>query len=285
VRTVRLRENIYVILGAGGNITVQTGADGVLVVNSGATGFESDVLATLCQISDEPLRRILLTGAEPHLTGGNAVLYRAGRFIGGRGEQDTAQISAHESVLTEMSSGEQTSTDSSAWPQDVYFTAHGIELYFNGEAVILLPAQNAVSAGNSIVYFRKSDVISAGDVFLQSSYPRIDAKRGGSLPGVIDALNKIIDLAIPAENQEGGTLIVSGDGRSSDEYELVTYRDMLTVFKDRIAHHIAAGKSLAQIQAAGVTQDYDGRYGADKSWSPRQFVEAAYLSMINEGHE
>lgn len=276
IRTTRVRDDIYVFLGAGGNITAQVGPRGVLLVNTGNAGTSDAVLAALRRVTDRPLRMILNTGAEPHVSGGNEALHHAGRYIADRGEVNWAQISAHEAVLDRL--GRERPDSPGAWPTDVFFT-ESLEFYFNDQGVVMYHMPAARSAGNSIVYFRRSDVIVAGDLFLQNTYPVIDVEQGGSLEGVIDALNRMVAIAIPGEYQEGGTMIVSGDGRASDEYELVTYRDMVTIFRDRIADMIDRGMTLEQVLAAKPTSDYDGRYGDDPAWTPEQFVTAAYRSL------
>jgi glyoxylase-like metal-dependent hydrolase (beta-lactamase superfamily II) len=155
-----------------------------------------------------------------------------------------------------------------------------MELYFNGEPVQLLHMPAAHSDGDSIVYFQRSDVIATGDLFNIESYPVIDLARGGTVNGVIDGLNRVIDIAIPERNEEGCTLIVPGHGRICDEYEVVTYRDMVTIIRDRVQALIDKGMTLEQVQAAGVTMDYDGRYGTEQgTWTTRKFIEAVYRSL------
>ena len=279
IRSVKLTDTIHVLLGAGGNITAQVGAAGILLVNAGAAGTSDAVLAALRQITDRPLRLILNTNAEPHHTGGNEALYWAGRYVGDRVELNHAQISAHEAVLNRLSvpQGQAPAAPEAAWPTDVFYTAT-IEHYFNGESIVMHHAPAARTDGDAFVYFRKSDVIVAGDLFLIHAYPVIDLEQGGSIQGVIDALNRMIEIAIPAGYQEGGTMIVSGDGRPTDEYDLVVYRDMVTVFRDRVADMIRKGMTLQQALAAKPTRDYDGRY-ASPSWTADQFVTAVYRSL------
>jgi len=131
-----------------------------------------------------------------------------------------------------------------------------------------------------LVFFRRSDVVASGDLFLTSTYPVIDPKNGGSVQGVIDGLNRLLDIAIPKDKEEGGTYVVPGHGRLSDEADVVEYRDMLTIVRDRIQDLIGMGKSLADIKAARPTLDYDGRYGATSGpWTTEMFVEAVYRNL------
>ena len=134
--------------------------------------------------------------------------------------------------------------------------------------------------GDSIVYFRRSDVISAGDIFLTTTYPVIDVKAGGGINGIINGLNHLLELTIPEEKQEGGTMVIPGHGRICDEADVVEYRDMLTIVRDRIQDMVKKGKTLQEVLAARPTRDYDPRYGANTgSWTTAMFVEAAYQSV------
>ena len=134
--------------------------------------------------------------------------------------------------------------------------------------------------GDSIVFFRRSDVISTGDIFLTTGYPFIDRENGGTFQGIIDALNRIVDLTVPADRQEGGTMVIPGRGRLCDEADVVEYRDMLTIIRDRIRYMVEQGASLREVLDARPTLDYDGRYGADSGlWTTEQFVTAIYAEM------
>ena len=133
------------------------------------------------------------------------------------------------------------------------------------------------------MFFRRSDVVASGDLFLTTTYPVIDVERGGSVQGVINGLNRLLDITIPKDKAEGGTFVVPGHGRLADEADVVEYRDMLTIVRDRIQDLIAKGKSLAEVKAAGVTRDYDGRYGATTgSWTTDQFIETVYRELSKQ---
>jgi glyoxylase-like metal-dependent hydrolase (beta-lactamase superfamily II) len=287
VRALNVRDNIWMIVGAGGNITVQTGDDGVLVVDTGSGGTLNDkVQAILRALSTKPIRYILNTNHRADHTGGNDSLRGSrgggggaggGRAGGGRG----TPIAAHESVLARMSAptGKVASTPTNAWPSETYFSAFH-DIYFNGEGIQMIHVPNAITDGDSLVYFRRSDVIAAGDIFLTTTYPVIDVKTGGTINGVLAGLNKVLDLCIVREKQEGGTMVIPGYGRISDEADVLEYRDMLKIVRDRIQDAIRKGRTLQQVQAAGLTRDYDGRYGATTGpWTTAMFIEAAYESL------
>ena len=131
-----------------------------------------------------------------------------------------------------------------------------------------------------MVFFRRSDVLSTGDIFSPRLYPVIDIKNGGSINGEVDALNRILDLTVPADKQEGGTYVIPGHGRLCDEADVVEYRDMVTIIRDRIQDMVKRGMTLDQVKAAKPTMDYDPLYGATSGpWTTDQFVEAAYRSL------
>jgi glyoxylase-like metal-dependent hydrolase (beta-lactamase superfamily II) len=287
VEVLPVRDNLFALLSASGNTTVQSGDDGVLLVDTQRTELSQKILQQLQKLSSKPLRNIIDTSADMESSGANAAVAKAGRTIGPDAaffalEGSGAAIYAHENVLRAMSASDNgwSARDPADWPTDVYF-GDSTEIYFNGEAVRIIHMPAAHTDGDSIVYFRRSDVISTGGVFLTTGYPVIDVAKGGSINGEIEALNRIIDITVPEKNEQGGTLVIPGRGRISDEYEVVAYRDMITIIRDRVIEMIRKGLTLEQIQDARPTQAYDGRYGADQGpWTTHQFVEAIYRSLM-----
>jgi glyoxylase-like metal-dependent hydrolase (beta-lactamase superfamily II) len=169
---------------------------------------------------------------------------------------------------------------SEAWPTETY-SGDKDEVFYNGEAVEMVHTPAAHTDGDSVVFFRRSDVIAAGDLFDSDHYPKIDLARGGTFQGIIDGLNRIIELAIPADTDEGGTMVIPGHGRICDEIDVVEYRDMLTIIRDRLQAMIKKGMTLEQIKAARPTLDYDPLFGESSgSWTNDMFVEAAYKSLV-----
>jgi cyclase len=282
-----VRDNIYLIVGAGGNTTLQVGDDGVLVVDTKLPPASTVLLDAIRQISSKPIRYVINTHWHGDHIGGNLVIAQAGSTIAGGNVSGTiadaskgATVIAHENVLTRMSTGANPAPFE-AWPTVTLFMPRK-DFFFNGEAIEILHQPAAHTDGDSIVFFRKSDVISTGDVFTTTGYPVIRREDGGSIDGVIAALNRIIELTVPEEKQEGGTLVIPGHGRICDEADVVEYRDMVTIIRDRIKSMIDMGMTLEQVQAAKPTADYDGRYGATSGlWTTEQFVAAAYESLLN----
>ena len=292
IHILHVQGNVYMVVGAVGNIAVQVGSDGILMVDTGSAQMTDQVLAAVKQIAkpvtNKPLRYIINTHVHPDHTGGNEKARLMGKTITGGNvagnisdAAEGAAIYAHANVLKAMSAptGAQAPTPQGSWPTDTYFSDTK-ELFFNGEALQMFHPRSAHTDGDSIVFFRRSDVVMTGDIFSTTTYPIIDLQNGGSLNGIVDALNFILDITIPADKQEGGTMVIPGHGRLCDEADVVEYRDMVTIIRDRIQDMIKKGMTLEQVKAVKPTRDYDPLYGATTGfWTTDMFVEAAYKSL------
>jgi glyoxylase-like metal-dependent hydrolase (beta-lactamase superfamily II) len=328
--------NVYMLVGAGGNITASIGRDGILLVDAGNAQMSGKVLSTVLEMATaltasprtlrcvglhcpdtpygwsspsinaiissppaaKPIRYIINTSLDPDHTGGNealAVLPADSKIVGVTFPPvsivPSAIVVAHENVLRRMSEPLPGQKDSpfpvGAWPTDTYRSrSYKLSQFFNGEGVQIFSQPAAHTDGDSFVYFRYSDVISAGDILSTTSYPVIDLARGGSLQGVLDGLNHILEIAIPEFRSQGGTMIIPGHGRLCDTGDVANYRNMVAIIRDRIQDSIKKGMTLEQVKAARPTMDYDGLYGSTTGpWTTDMFVEAAYRSLSQPRQE
>jgi glyoxylase-like metal-dependent hydrolase (beta-lactamase superfamily II) len=285
IHILKVQGNVYMLVGDGANIAASVGKDGVFLVDGGTAQLSDKLLATLKTLSEKPVHYIVNTSVDADHVGGNGNLARNGAPVlgGNLGNSNRgAAIVARENVLTRMSSapsGQKPAFTQDAWPTVTWFEGNK-EIFFNSEAVVTMPADRAHTDGDSIVYFRRSDVIAAGDVFRDDTFPVVDLDRGGNINGVIDGLNHILDLAIPEHEQEGGTYIIPGHGRLTDEHDVLEYRDMVTIVRDRVEAMIKKGMTLDQVKAAKPTFEYDKRWSAPSGLnSTNGFVEAVYKSL------
>ena len=287
LEVVPVRGGISMVVGPGGNTTVQVGRDGALVVDTQTAAAAPDVLAAVRRLSELPVRFVINTGLDGDHVGGNKAIASSGQMLAGGNTRAAtvyssggAPIYAHENVLKRLSGAAEGAAEGAAsgWPTDTYFVAQK-DMFVNGEPVQLMHMKAAHTDGDTVVVFRRMDVVSTGDVFTPDRYPVIDLQRGGSINGLIDALNAILRITVPEFNQQGGTLVVPGHGRLSDEADVAEYRDMVTIVRDRIQDMVKKGMTLEQVKAAKPTFDYDPLFGADKG---AVFIEQIYRSLRNQ---
>jgi cyclase len=272
IKTYHVQGNVHMLVGGGANIAAQVGDDGVLLVDTGNGRMSDQVVAAVRQLSKGPLRWIVNTSADPDHTGGNDAVSKAGKTVNG----NSAAIHAHQNVLNRM---DKSGVPEASWPLNTFIETSK-DFYFNNEAIFMHHAPAAHTDGDVFVHFPRSDVIVAGDLFMTTTYPVIDLKNGGSVEGMINAMNHILDLAVPKHLQEGGTYIIPGHGRLCDEADVVEYRDLLVIVRDRIRDLIKKGMTLDQVKAAKPTVDYDPRYGATTGpWTTAMFIEAVYQDL------
>jgi glyoxylase-like metal-dependent hydrolase (beta-lactamase superfamily II) len=306
IEVLQIRPNFYMIASPVSNIAVQIGADGVVLVNTGTQEATGAVLSAIQKLTREPIRYIINTSADADLVGGNRTFAKAGLRVGalpllpGRtpGPDDAAFIIAHEKVLQRMQepSGSRPPFPPEAWPNES-FSDKRKALSFNGEGIEIVQQPGGHTDGDSVVFFRRSDVVVAGHILDATRFPVIDVARGGSIQGEIDALNRLIELAIPpgpvvgAPTQAigtggavmpGGTYVLPGRGRVYGQIDVVDYRDMLVIVRDTIQYMIGQKMTLEQIKAAAPAKAWEPRFGATSGpWTTNDFVEAVYKSLTN----
>jgi glyoxylase-like metal-dependent hydrolase (beta-lactamase superfamily II) len=291
IHVQKVQGNVYMLSSAAGNIAVQAGDEGVIVVDAGPAELSPLVLGEIGKLSSNPIRLIVNTNHRPTHTGGNHAIFAEGEtiaggdvvnLVGGTSSRNGAIVIGHENVvkrMTQPASGGSAALAFGAYPTDTYAGSKK-DLFLNGDSVRILHVPNAQTDGDSMVHFRRADVISTGDVFSTVGYPQIAVNEGGTIQGEIDALNEILRLTIPALKAEGGTYVIPGHGRLSDMADVAYYRDMVTIIRDRILDMKRKGMTLEQVKANRPTRDYDGRWGSvSGEWTTEMFVEAVYRTV------
>lgn len=292
LQLLHVQGQVYMLSGADVNVTVQLGPQGIVFVDSPSEESIPAMMQLVQEHSNLPVLYVVNTALDEEHISGNAMLSRmgdtAGATAGGRGQQVTAiagpvngvTLMAHENVLNRF-----------------YLTDHNIprldltstyfmgskDISLNQEPVVIYHVPNAHTDGDSIVYFRRSDVISTGDIFTPGRYPVIDVERGGSVKGLVEALNFLIELIVPGPMAEAGTYVIPGHGRIGDEIDVVEYRNMVYIIMQRVEALIAEDMNLREILAARPTLGYDTQYGGRRGGpSNEEFITAIYNSLMAE---
>lgn len=311
IRILPVRGNVFVISGAGGNVVASVGKDGVLLVDSGNAASGEALIAAVRELSRQvtaprQLQRscvgvtdcawwnssgllattsaprtpkgvvgIVNTSFDPEHMGGNQAFQAAGELPGAR----APWVIAHEGSMPK----DPQSVPYESLPTESYFGEDKRLNFFNGEGVIVFHRRASHSGGDSVVQFRESEVIAAGDILNMANFPVIDLEKGGSAQGIVDTMNWLLDMMVVEHMMEGGTIVVPGHGRLTDSADVSYYRDMMTIITDRVRAAIKRGMSVEQVKAAGMTKDYDPRFGRNPAWTPSMFIEAVYRSLNTKG--
>ena len=281
VRVMPVQGSVSMLAGPGGNVTVQVGADGPIVVDTPSAAAAQAVFEAVGKLSPKPIHTIINTHFHADHTAGTGALVK----LRGAGPQ-AVRVMAHDNVLTRLTAAAAAGESSAAalrinnvitLPVTSPLFTPSRDFFLNGEAVFVHHTPAAHTDGDVIVHFRGSDVVSTGDVFRPDLYPVIDVPSGGTVNGLIAALNRIIEITVPEKFQEGGTRVIPGHGRLCDEADVVEYRDMVTIIRDRVRELVKQGRTLAEVKAARPTRDYDTEYGATTGfWTTDMFVEAVF---------
>ena len=286
IEILHVQRGVYMLVGGGTNVTAQVGEEGVTLVDAGGPGQGEKIVAAVRRLTKKPLRYLINTSADAGSVGGNSAVVSAAGGTSGPAANANAGILviSHEKALNRMMKGTPgfAALTGDALPGSSFFTPKK-DFYANGEAVQLLHQPQAHSDGDVMVFFRGSDVISTGDVFRTDGYPVIDTTKGGTLQGELDALNTILDITVPERNQMGGTRVIPGHGRICNEADVLEYRDMLTIIRDRVRDMVRKNMTLEQVKAARPTLEYDGIYGTRKEWTGAMLIETAYAELAGAG--
>jgi len=284
IEVLPVQGNVYMLAGGGSNVAVAVGPNSLLVVDTNEEKMSDKILAAIKTISPLPIRDIINTSADADHVGGNERFAKSAGEAGAAGNggffDQAARVYSSENAYSRIANPKGgKALPSALWPTDA-FAASLKTLFVTGEPLEMIHPASGHTDGDLMVFFRKSDVIVTGDLFSTDRYPVIDAARGGSLAGTLEALNRMIDIAVPEFNSMGGTRVIPGHGRICNEIDLVEYRDAMTIIADRVTQLILDGKTLEQVKAAGVSLDYDGVYGATTGeWTTDMFVEAVYKEI------
>lgn len=286
IETLHVQGNIYMLAGAGANIAVQIGDEGTLVVDAGYAEMSDKVLAAIHELSPNPIWTIINTTLADDHTGGNGRLVAAGSMNQagpGLGQRpNEGDLIAHANLLRLMTEIGEDKISTDRWPPST-FSVERKDLYSNDEPVVIIH-EVATTEGDSMVWFRKSDVLVTGELFNETSFPFIDVAHGGSINGILEGLNQLLEIMVPKHLQEGGTLVIPSHGRIGDEHDVLEYRDMLTIIRDRVQNAINQGMTIAQIRrlSPSLTYEYEPRFDRDPGWTAQMFVEAIYTNLSAE---
>ena len=285
VETLPVQGKVHLIAGAGGNIAAQVGDGGDnLAAHLFIARIDQQHAAIRKLAPDRTLRTIINTTLADAHTGANALLIKEGRLNQagpGLGQRpNEADLIGHAGLLALMTKIGRAKIIVERWPPSTY-SGKSKDLYSNDEPVVLLHVPAAVTSGDSMVWFRGSDVVATGEIFNQASFPYIDVEHGGTINGIIEGLNMVLEITVPKHNQEGGTMVIPGYGRIGDEHDVLEYRDMLTIIRDRVQAAIGKKMTLAQIKAMkpSATYEYEPRFNRDPNWTAEMFVETIYRNL------
>ena len=238
----QVTENIYVLFGSGGNIGILAGDDGVIMIDDQYAPLSEKIQAAIQTISDHPVKYLLNTHWHGDHTGGNANFANKG-----------ATIIAHENVRGRLSTDQHMkafnrtveAAPKAAWP--VLTFSDKMSLFANGEDIMAIHVHNAHTDGDALMYFPNSNVIHMGDTYFNGRFPFIDLGSGGSVDGIVNAVNKALFLI------DDATKVIPGHGKLSNKKELTAYRDTIIKVSSKVKEAVAAGKTIEEIKAAGFT--------------------------------
>jgi len=270
IKTTQVADGLYELEGQGGNITVSVGADGILLVDSQWAPLHQKIMDAVRKISQQPIRFLIDTHYHGDHTDGNALMAKAG-----------ATIVGHENLRKRLVSGRAAAPGVGAMPPapkeaiPVMTYNDTLTLHFNGEEISLIHTAPAHTDGDTIIYFRRANVISTGDLPASIRYPNIDVPGGGSVSGNIAALERMMKLGNP------NTKFIPGHGPISTVKDLEQQRQMLIAVRDRVQSQIRAGKNLDQIVAAKPTAEFDEARKGGRT--PEDFLKLVYADLSRKG--
>ncbi|MGZ6291983.1 MAG: MBL fold metallo-hydrolase [Syntrophales bacterium] len=270
IQTEKVADNVYMLVGAGGNIGISAGKDCVFMIDTSYAPLADRIKAAIATVSDKPIQYVVNTHWHQDHVGGNEYFAKAG-----------ATVVAHDNVRKRVSTEQVVKILNRTVPPlpdpalPVITFSRSVTFYLNGNEIYILNIARAHTDGDAIVHFRKSNVIHMGDIYFNGMYPFIDLSAGGSMNGMIRAVKNILLLC------DRDTKVIPGHGHLSNKTELEEYLKMLVDVRDRISREIKAGKPLDSVIASQPTRDFDPVWGKG-FMKPEQFVTIVYESLASE---
>ena len=267
IQTIPVTEGIYMLTGEGGNIGISAGEDGVFLIDDQFAPLTEKICTAVSAISNQPIRFLLNTHWHLDHTGGNENLGRAGVVIVAH---DNVRKRMRVDQFIEALNREIPASPPAALPVITFNDT--VTFHLNGGEIQALHVETAHTDGDSIIYFPDADVIHTGDIYFSGMYPFIDVASGGSIEGMIAAVERVLTMA--GEQ----TKIIPGHGPLSNRAELLVYRDMLVTVRERVKAAIAQEASMEDFIASKPTADLDSTWGKG-FLSPEQFLQIVYTDL------
>ncbi|MHC4416418.1 MAG: MBL fold metallo-hydrolase [Planctomycetota bacterium] len=270
IETVPVAGSVSMLIGRGGNIGLSVGVDGAFLIDDQFAPLTEKIRAAVAALTDQPVRFLVNTHWHRDHTGGNENLGRAG-----------AIIVAHDNVRRRMSRDQFLEAFDQMVPASpkgalpVLTFNDAVTFHLNGDEVHVFHVEHAHTDGDAIIHFRRANVVHMGDTYFNGMYPFIDVSSGGSIEGMIDAVDRVLPLA------DAKTRLIPGHGPLSNVLELQAYREMLGTVRDRIRALVADGKSREEVIEAGPTRDFDASWGGG-FMKPDQWAGIVYDGMVTE---
>ncbi len=267
LETRTLRDGLTLVTGAGGNVLVADDERGTLLVDSGNAVDASRLLEAVGRVATHPVRFVVDTHWHPDHVGGNAALAEQGAVVVSQVAARAAMAVEHRALAYDLVIDP---VPAAGLPVITFDDA--LNLHLAQGRVTVLHVEAAHTGGDAIAWFEYADVVHTGDTYDAGSYPFIDVSTGGSLAGLVAALETVLSRATP------DTIIVPGHGAPSNRVELAAYRDMLVAVGERVSNLVAEGRNVDEVVAAHPTREYDAQYGAgDVTADP--FVRLLYEDL------
>ena len=260
IKTTGLGHGVYMLEGFGGNIGLSIGVDGAFMIDDQFAPLTPKILAAIRELTDRPIEFVINTHWHFDHVGGNAQLGDAG-----------ATIVAHENARVRMAAEGPFQVAEIGLPVITYSAR--TTFHYNGQEIEVFHPQPAHTDGDSIILFRNIDIIHAGDVFWNGTYPLIDLDSGGSVAGVISTLTRVAEMAGP------NTHIIPGHGPLGDRADVASAAAMIEESLDRVASMVELGKSLDEIKAADPFADFNPTWGQGFI-RPDQWVDTMYRTVV-----